>query len=756
MGYVSGRLSCLLLVAWLVLPTGLLHAQAPGSAAPGAARQWRHFPVQPTAPAGAPNVLLVMTDDVGFSATSTFGGPIQTPNLDSVAQAGLRFNRFHVTAMCSPTRAALLTGRNHHAVGYGAIANVAIDEPGYTSIMPKSAATIGAVLKANGYDTSFFGKNHNTPDWEAGPMGPFDNWPNAWGFDYFYGFNGPATDQFNPELVENRNPLRRNPTDEGYFLERDITDRIVQWLQTQNSLAPDKPWLLYYAPETMHGPHQAPADWIARFAGKFDAGWDAVREATFARQKAMGIIPRNAALAPRPPGIPAWTSLSDVEKRNATRLMEVAAAQMAFLDDQFGRVLATLRETGQIENTLILFIQGDNGAALHELGGTINVYESFAQITESAEELARNLHRAGSEDSFGNYSAGWGFALNTPFPWGKAIASHLGGIRNGLVVSWPKRIADRGAIRTQFGHVVDIAPTLYEAIGIRPPATVNGVTQQPIDGASLLRTFTDPAAPSPRREQYFEMLGTRAIYRDGWLAGTAVTWQPWSLNNYDPLKLEWELYDLEQDYSQTRNVAARFPEKLAEMKAAFEAEGRRNHVFPLASDYLSRLNPANRPEAIAPAPQHVFYPGDARYPIAAWPNVSRDWRAVTRLTTRTTADSGPLFVMGMRFTGYGLALENGVPVFTYDPTGRPQERLVVRAPGSLPPGEHAIEVVFAPQGAGTRLALRVDGQEVAAAQSARFNRVFAGNALIGRPAIDDRTGPRQCDCTIRDVTITSR
>lgn len=754
---LAGIGSALALMACLALLSSPLHGQAAGSAVrPGQAGPWRNFPQQPTAPAGAPNVLLVMTDDVGFSASSTFGGPIPTPNLDSVARAGLRFNRFHVTAMCSPTRAALLTGRNHHAVGYGAISNVAIDEPGYTSVMPKSAATIGAVLKANGYDTSFFGKNHNTPDWEAGPMGPFDRWPNAWGFDYFYGFNGPATDQFNPELVENRNPIRRDPSDADYFLERDVTDHMIEWLHTQHSLGPDKPWLLYYAPETMHGPQQAPADWIARFAGRFDSGWDAVREATFARQKVLGIVPGDAMLAPRPPGIPAWTSLGAVERRNATRLMEVAAAQLAFLDDQFGRVLDTLRETGQLENTLILFIQGDNGAALHELGGSINVYESFAQIEESAEALARNLQRAGGEDSYGNYPAGWAFAMNTPFPWGKAIASHLGGIRNGLVVSWPRRISERGAIRTQYGHVIDIAPTLYAAIGIRPPDVVDGVTQQPIDGISMLDAFIDPAAPSPRREQYFEMLGTRGIYRDGWLAGTAVTWQPWSLSNYDPLKLEWELYNLDQDFSQTRNLAAAYPEKLAELRSAFETAARSNNVYPLASDYLSRLNPKNRPEAIAAAAQHVFYPGDTRFPIAAWPNVSRQWRAVTRLTTRSAKDSGPLFVMGMRFTGYGLVLEKGVPVFTYNPTGRPEERLVVRAPRGLTSGEHAIEVNFVPQGSGVRLSLSVDGSEVAVTGSERFHRVFAGNALIGRPAIDDRSGPRECACTIRDVTVTSR
>ena len=740
-----------MLVALAFVSGSALLAQASDEA--GEPRQWRNFPSLPTAPADAPNVLVVLTDDVGFSAVSGFGGPIPTPAFDSLAETGLRYTRFHVTAMCSPTRAALLTGRNHHAVGYGAIANVAVDEPGYTSVIPESAATFGDVLRAHGYDTSFFGKNHNTPDWEAGPMGPFDRWPNGWGFDYFYGFNGPATDQFNPELVENRNPFRRDPADENYFLERDITDHMVEWLQTQNSLNPDKPWLLYYAPETMHGPQQAPADWIDRFAGQFDRGWDVVREETFARQKAMGIIPQDAELAPRPPGIPAWDSLSALEQRNSARLMEVAAAQMAFMDDQFARVLDTLRRTGQLENTLIIYVQGDNGAAMHELGGTLNAYESFAQIEATPEELAAGLDRAGGEDAFGNYPAGWAFAMNTPFPWGKAIASHLGGTRNGMVVSWPARITDHGAIRTQYGHVIDIAPTIYEVLGITAPDTFDGIAQQPIDGVSMAESFSLASAPSLRREQYYEMLGTRGLYQDGWLAGTSVTWQPWTLNNYNPLTLEWELYNLDEDFSQTRNLAEDYPEKLAEMQAEFERIGAANNVFPLAADYLSRLNPDNRPHAIAAQDSYVFYPGDTQLPIAAWPNVAPQWRAVTRVTTRSGQDNGPLFVMGMRFTGYGLSLDDGVPVFTYNPTGRPEERLVVRARTALAPGDHTIEVAFTPAGGGIRLALIVDGVEVATTQADRFYRVFAGNALIGRPMFDDRTGPRACDCDIADVTI---
>ncbi|WP_160770971.1 sulfatase-like hydrolase/transferase [Alteraurantiacibacter buctensis] len=716
--------------------------------------EWNHFPTPARAPRGAPNVLVVLTDDVGFSAVTSLGGPIPTPTFDYLAQNGLTYNRFHVTAMCSPTRAALLTGRNHHAVGYGAIANVAVDEAGYTSIIPESAATIADVLRMNGYATAFFGKNHNTPDWELGPTGPFDHWPNGMGFDYFYGYNGPATDHFNPELVENRNPIRRDRTDETYHLDRDLADRMVDWLHAQNSLQPDQPFLMYYAPSAMHGPQQVPREWIDRFAGQFDRGYDVMRQEIFARQKAQGLIPQDAALAPRPSGIPAWDSLTPLQQRNSARLMEVAAAHMAYMDFQFGRVIEALRQSGELDNTLILYVQGDNGAAMHELGGTLNTYESFAQIEESDEELAVGLNRAGSEDAFGNYPAGWAYAMNTPFPWGKAIASHLGGTRNALVAFWPQRITERGAIRPQYSHVIDIAPTIYEAVGITPPAVVDGVEQQPIDGVSLAATFTSAAAPEVRTEQYYEMLGSRAFYRDGWLANTAVTWQPWSLNDYNPLTLPWELYNLDEDFSQTRNLAASNPEKLAELQAAFDVAGARYNVLPLQADYLARLNPNRRPHALSPQGSYVYYPGEMRYPIASWPNVTPNWTAEARLTASTAADSGPVFVMGMRFTGYGLALEQGVPVFTYNPTGRPQERMTVRAPAPLAAGEHTVTVAFRPEGRGVRLALSVDGTEVAAASDDRFYRVFAGNALIGRPMIDDRTGPMRCDCDITNVTIT--
>ncbi|MBU1257130.1 MAG: arylsulfatase, partial [Alphaproteobacteria bacterium] len=432
-----------------------LRTQADGS--------WRYYPNIPKAPKGAPNVLLVLTDDVGFGASSTFGGPIPTPNFDMLARNGLKYTQFHTTAMCSPTRASLLTGRNHHAVGSGSISNVSVDEPGYTSVIPDSAATLGQVLKNNGYDTAWFGKNHNTPDWELGPMGPFTHWPSGMGFDYFYGFNAAGTDQANPPLLENHIGVRRDPNDPNYIFEKDMADHLLAWMSAQNGSNPDKPFFAYYAPGAMHGPQQAPKEWIDKFKGKFDMGWDVVREQILARQKKMGVVAPDTKLAPPLPGVPAWSSLSSDQKRLYARMMEVAAAQLAYTDDQFGRIIARLKDTGQLDNTLIIFIQGDNGAALHNLRGTNNVYSLFAGIEPSDEDMLKDIDRLGSEHVLSNYPVGWGYATNTPFPWGKTVASKLGGLRDGMVISWPKGIADKGGVRSQFSHVIDIAPTIYEA-----------------------------------------------------------------------------------------------------------------------------------------------------------------------------------------------------------------------------------------------------------------------------------------------------
>ncbi|NOW45107.1 arylsulfatase A-like enzyme [Novosphingobium sp. SG751A] len=468
----------------------------------------------PVAPAGAPNVLIVLNDDVGFGAAGTFGGPIPTPAYDALAAQGLCYNRFHTTAMCSPTRAALLTGRNPHHVNMGTITNLAVNAPGYTGILPKSAASIGRVLQLAGYSTAWFGKNHITPEWESTPVGPFDRWPTGLGFDYYYGFMNGATSQWTPALNENTVSVDP-PRQPGYILDRDLADHLIGWMRLHVSIAPTKPFFAYLAPGSAHEPHQAPPEWIARFKGHFDQGWDKVREETFARQKRMGIIPANAVLTPRPAEIPAWDSLNAKQKALAARLMEVHAAQRAYCDAQFARIVAALKEAGQWDNTLVLYIDGDNGASAEggQEGSVLGALNG--PQTTPAYDWGK-LRDLGEPWSSENYPAGWAWAMDTPFQYFKQVASHLGGIRDGLVISWPKRIARPGEMRHQFGYVTDIAPTIYEAIGITPPETVDGVAQIKLDGQSLLY-LGHVDAPERHRSQYFEMLGNRAFYRDGWL-----------------------------------------------------------------------------------------------------------------------------------------------------------------------------------------------------------------------------------------------
>ncbi|MCW2396818.1 MULTISPECIES: arylsulfatase [unclassified Sphingobium] len=724
-------------------------------ASPPVGPDWTYYPQPTKAPKGAPNIILVLMDDVGFSASTSYGGPIPTPVFDSLAASGLRYTRFHTTAMCSPTRAALLTGRNHHAVGNASISNVSIDAPGYTSVMPDSAATLGRVLRDNGYDTSWFGKNHNIPDWETGPMGPFKRWPIGLGFDYFYGFNGAGADQFNPTIVENINPVRRDRTDDNYIFDRDMTDKMLGWLGAQQAQDPNKPFFLYVAPGAMHGPQQAPADWVAKFKGKFDMGWDKMRDQIFARQKAMGIIPKDARMAPPLPGVPRWDSLPADQKALYAHMMEVAAAQLAFFDDQLGRVIERVRQDGELDNTLVIFINGDNGAALHNMYGSINAYSQFAGIKETPETLLPQKDKFGTEESFGNYPVGWGYALNTPYPWGKTVASQLGGLRVGMVVSWPDKIKDKGGIRTQFSHVIDIAPTIYDVVGITPPATVDGVAQQPIDGISMKYSFDAPKAPSQRREQYFEMLGSRGYYKDGWFAGTEVNWEPWGPNKTDPTKAGWELYNLNEDWSQTRNVAAQYPDKLAELKADFEAAAQKFHVYPLSADFFERLNYKYRPNALAPERTRTYYTSDIRYPAVTFPELNHNWTAEARVKLTGSAVSGPILTQGAKFAGYTLAMENGVPVFTYNPSGRAQERKILRGTQALGAGDHVITAQIAPASEGLTISLLVDGKSQATASIPRVIKIVTGEAMIGHALIDDRTGPLNFPDTIEKVTITS-
>ena len=726
--------------------------------APGSGHHWRAYPEPVQAPAGAPNVLLIMTDDVGFSASASFGGAVPTPTFDTLAREGLRYNEFHTTAMCSPTRAALLTGRNHHAVESGAISNLATDQEGYTSIIPDSAATIGRVLQMNGYDTAWIGKNHNTPTWETGPTGPFNHWPNAMGFDYFYGFNAAMSDQFSPELVENRNTIDPPTNDPGYNLDRDLADHMLHWLQVHHTVRPDRPFFAYWAPGTLHSPHQAPADWIARFKGKFDMGWDKLREQTFARQKQLGIIPQDAVLTPRPEGMPAWDSLTPDQKKVAARMMEVAAAQLAQCDYQIGRVIDWLKATGQFDNTLIIFIQGDNGASDESLHGANNEMASLQGIEPTDAELQQGIDAHGGRFSFGNYPAPWAWATNTPFQWGKEIASHLGGLRDALAISWPERIGNPG-LRAQFSHVIDIAPTIYEAAGIQPPETVDGVRQQKIDGTSLVYTFNNPAAPTRHTEQYFEMLGNRAYYSNGWLASTTPEIAPWDRSHapVDPYKFKWELYNLNSDYSQGINVAARYPEKLAELQHKFDLAAEANHVYPLGANLMTRFAPSNRPNLLAGRNHFTYYPGDTRYPENSFPGIAPGWTATAHVNLGSSEARGTLLVNGDFSGGFGLMLDNGFPVFLYNPTGRDTERVRLTGQAPLAAGSHDIAVSFAPHpGAGARaatLTLSVDGKPVDTRQITTTYRTF-GDTYVGRDGLgqllpDSVTGP------LTDATLTS-
>ena len=707
------------------------------------------IPAGPVAPKGAPNVLLIMTDDVGFAASSTFGGPVPTPTFDALAANGLRYNQFHTTALCSPTRAALLTGRNSHSVGSGVITEFATPQPGYSSVIPKSAATIGQVLRDNGYSTSWFGKTHNTPDWESGPSGPFDHWPTGLGFDYFYGFNGGDTNQWAPALVENTTMVEPPTQNPSYILDKDLADHAIDWLHQQHATQPDKPFLMYFAPGTSHAPHHAPKVWIERFKGQFDQGWDKMREESFARQKAAGVIPADTVLTPRPKEIPAWDSLTPQQQHLYAHMMEVYAAALAHCDDQLGRVMADLAASGQLQNTIVIYIQGDNGAS-GEGGpqGTTNEILKFNGFPESLDFLQSQYDELGGPKSFNHYPVGWAWAMNTPFQWTKQIASHFGGTRNGMVLSWPGHIQDPGHVRSQFSHVIDIAPTLYDAIGIKPPATVGGVKQQPLEGHSLLATL-NPATPAAPRTQYFEMLGNRAIYQNGWIASTTPKRAPWvfSAEGADPETLNWELYDVEEDFSQAHDLAAADPKRLAALKALFTREAKAHQVLPLNGDVAGRFSMALRPYPLNGKTDLTFYPGPARYTNGSFPDIkNRSWSLTAKLASADAATRGVIVTQGGLFGGWGLIVREGKPAFVYRNTNQPKDLFVVEATQALSPGAHAITVDFAYDGGGIGrgglVSLKVDGVEKA---SARLPRTVAVSFSLEGASIGHDTGTALTD-----------
>ncbi len=680
-------------------------------------------------PPDAPNILIVLLDDVGFGLPDTYGGPIHTPTLSRVARDGISYNAFHTTAICSPTRAALLTGRNHQRVGSGTIAERAVDFDGYTGVIPRTSATLAKVLGYYGYKTAAFGKWHNTPATETTALGPFTLWPTGEGigFDYFYGFLAGETSQWEPRLYENFNPIEP-PRDETYHLSEDLAERALTWMKRHRAFSPDKPFFLYWAPGAAHGPHHIFKEWADKYSGAFDDGWDRLRERTFARQNELGWIPAGTGLTPRAETMPAWDSIPEAERPFQRRLMEVFAGFVEHADAQVGKMLDGLDEMGLRDNTLVLYIWGDNGSSAEGQGGTIAELLAQNQIPNTIGQHLEALERLGGLDALGGpkvdnmYHAGWAWAGDTPFHHTKLIASHFGGTRNPMAVSWPARIRPDAVPRAQFHHVNDIVPTIYELLGIRPPDVVDGFAQDPLDGVSLAYTFDGALEPTRKRTQYFDNNGSRGIYHDGWYACTFGPLTPWltvspGLATWNSDDDVWELYDLRRDFSQAHDVAAQEPARLAELKALFLREAVANKVFPIGAGIWLRLHPEDR--AKPPYEKWFFDETTTRMPEFAAPGLGRESNRVT-LEIECGADpSGVLYSLGGVAGGVTLYADRGHLAYEYNMMII--ERYVARAERALGAGRHRIEVdtAIARPGGAAEVTIVVDGAEVARTTVAR-------------------------------------
>ena len=618
-------------------------------------------------PKGAPNVLLIMTDDQGYGVAGTFGGVIPTPTLDRVAKNGLRYTQFHSTALCSPTRAALITGRNHHSVGFGVIGELSTGYPGYDSVVGLDNASVGEILKENGYATSWFGKDHNVPGFQySSQAGPFEQWPSGMGFQYFYGFLGGETDQWQPYLFRDHTQIYPWVNNPKYNLTTDMADEAIKYMHNLNAAAPTKPFFVYYVPGGSHSPHQPTQEWIDKFKGKFDIGWNVMREQIFANQKRLGVIPQDAKLTPWPDDLPKWDSLSDVQKKLYARQAEVFAAYTAYTDYEIGRVIQEVEDQGKLDNTLIIYIDGDNGTSPEgSLSGTFNQLTAYNGVMDVPMPLQlAHYNDWGSQYTYPHMAVPWAWAFDTPFKWTKQVASHFGGTRQGLAISWPGHIKDVGGIRTQFHHVIDIVPTILEAAGIKAPEIVNGIPQKPIEGVSMNYTFdaANANAPSTRDTQYFEMVGNRAIYHDGWVAATTPPSPPWLMgtgkmpdiaNGY-----KWELYHIAQDYSENDDLAAQNPDKLKEMQALFLSEAQKYQVFPLDNTGFARLLTA-RPSAVAGMTDFTYTGVNEGIPIGNAPSIlDRDYTITAEVTIPDGGAEGMIATLGGRFGGYGLLLSH--------------------------------------------------------------------------------------------------
>ena len=673
-------------------------------------------------PAGAPNVLIVLIDDAGFGSASVFGGPCATPNFQKLATDGLQYNRFHTTALCSPTRQALLSGRNHHSAGMGGITEIATSAPGYNSLMPNTMSPLAQTLKLNGYATAQFGKCHEVPVWQTSPVGPFDHWPSGGGgFEHFYGFIGGETNQWFPALYQNTTPVEPDKTpEEGYHLTEDLTNQAIKWVRQQKSLTPDKPFFTYFAPGATHAPHHVPKEWIDKYKGKFDQGWDKLREETFARQKKLGVIPPDCLLTERSPGIPAWDSISAEMKPVLLREIEVYAGFMEHTDHHVGRLIDALEDLDILDDTLIFLIIGDNGASAE--GSLQGCYNEMAPLTgfpqlETAQFLTERLDKLGGVEAYNHYAVGWAHALDTPYQWTKQVASHFGGTRNGTIVHWPKGIQTKGEIRTQFHHVIDVAPTILELAGLPQPIFVNGVQQHPIEGVSMAYCFNDGKAAGRHETQYFEMAGNRGIYHKGW---TAVTKHrtPWETGMVKLVAFDddvWELYDTTTDWSQAKDLAKENPQKLHELQRLWLIEAVKYNVLPLDDRFAERANPdiAGRPQLIKGTRQLLFN-GMGRLSESSIVNYKNRSHAVTaELVVPPTGAEGAIIAIGGIPGGWTLYAKDGKLKYHYNFYG--VDRYTIESTSAIPPGIHQVRMEFGYDGGGLArggtVTLYVDGKK---------------------------------------------
>ena len=652
------------------------------------------------APEGAPNVLIVILDDMGFGQSSAFGGPIHMPTVEALANDGLRYNEFHTTALCSPTRVALLTGRNHHMNNMGGITEIATAFPGNTGQRPNAIAPLAEMLRLNGYSTAAFGKSHETAAWETRVSGPTDRWPTRSGFDKFYGFLGGETNQWDPAIYEDM--TRIHPTvGPGYHFMTDMTNHAIDWVRAEKSLTPDKPFFIYFAPGATHAPHHVPKEWIEKYNGKFDQGWDKVREETLARQRALGVVPPNTVLAPKPREIKDWASLSDDEKRLFAREMEVFAGFGEYADTEIGRLVSAIDELGQLDNTLVFYIIGDNGASAEGgMNGLFNEATYFNQVPEHVEDILKHIDELGGPSTYPHYAAGWAVAGDTPFTWTKQIASSYGGTRNGLVVHWPSGIEAKNEVRSQWHHVIDVAPTILEAAGLPEPKSVDGTPQIPIQGVSMVYSFDDPTAKDRHLTQYFEIAGNRAIYHDGWLAGT-IHRAPWEYTPRAKLADDvWELYDARSDFSLAHDVAALNPDKLKAMQDLFIKEAIANHVLPIDDRTVERFDPktAGRPDLMAGRTSLTLYPGMSvnENSFISLKNVSHTITAEVEIPDGGA--NGVILTQGGRFGGWSLYLKDGKPTYEYTWLGLERYRIASDKP--LPAGKTTVQFDFAYDGGG--------------------------------------------------------